>query len=307
VTQFPTSLSIRTAALAALCAALALTAHPQAKPIQPTSQGPVQSSPQTPPQTAPQPMPPTAPPSSPQGSPQSTPQTPPPQAQGAPTPYTLPDNTASITLPPGWKANGGEGLINLAGPTPGEAALLGKVTNAHNAAYNPNAAGANNTALDMPYSADFKDKVAMVMDRLQVIAGRPVPQGAVTSVTPIPVPPDLGQCGSFTGNMSSPSGNLIVIGALCVQPLGSMGDYKTIVIFAQAPAAESATFPQLAQQLFASYNVPINYLETLLKPFDQPPTHIVIMNPVSTQCFEMAVLHGTPQAQLPRACGGTAP
>jgi hypothetical protein len=196
----------------------------------------------------------------------------------------------------------------MTGPQPGEAAILGKVTGAHNAPYNPNAAGSDSTGLDMPYAADFKDKVAMLVERLQVYAGRPAPQGSVTSVTPIPVPADLGQCGRFAGNMTDPSGNLAVVGALCVMPLENLGDYKTILILAQAPAAESATLPQLAQSIFASYNVPLAYLQTLLKSWDQVAGRpIVIMNPVSTQCFTLAVLHATPTAQLPRACGGTAP
>jgi hypothetical protein len=196
----------------------------------------------------------------------------------------------------------------MTGTLPGEAAMLGKVTGAHNAPYNPSAAGPDSTGLDMPYAADFQDKVAMLVERLQVYAGRPAPQGSVTSVTPIPVPHDLGQCGRFAGNMTDPTGNLAVVGALCVMPLESGGDYKTILILAQVPAAESATLTQLAQQIFASYNVPVAYLQTLLKPWDQVAGRpVVIMNPVSTQCFEMAVLHGATSAQLPRACGGTAP
>ena len=300
-TRFPTSLPIRTAALAALGAALTLTAPAQQQPIQPTSQGPVQSSPQTPPQSTPQPMP--------QGTPMPTPQpTATPQPQGAPTLFTTPDNTASVSVPPGWKATGNAGLITMTGTLPGEAAMLGKVTGAHNAPYNPSAAGPDSTGLDMPYAADFQDKVAMLVERLQVYAGRPSPQGSVTSVTPIPVPPDLGQCGRFAGNMTDPTGNLAVVGALCVMPLENAGDYKTILILAQVPAAESATLTQLAQQIFASYNVPVAYLQTLLKPWDQVAGRpVVIMNPVSTQCFEMAVLHGATSAQLPRACGGTAP
>jgi hypothetical protein len=238
----------------------------------------------------------------------TAPTTAPPPAQGAPTLFTTPDNTASVSVPAGWKATGGEGLITMSGAAPGEAALLGKVTGAHNAPYNPSAAGSDSTGLDMPYAADFKDKVGMLIERLQVNAGRPAPQGSVTSVTPIPVPSDLGQCGSFAGNMTDPSGNLAVTGALCVMPLENAGDFKTILILAQVPAAESATLPQLAQQIFASYNVPTAYLQTLLKPWDQTAGRpVVIMNPVSTQCFEMAVLHGAPQSQLPGACGGTAP
>jgi hypothetical protein len=267
-TLFPTQLPIRSAALAALCIAL----------------GP------------PPPPPPHPPP------------TPPPRPQGEATLFTTPDNTASVSVPAGWKAAGNEGLITMTGTVPGEAAMLGKVTGAHNAPYNPSAPGSNSTGLDMPYAADFKDKVAMLVERLQVFAGRPDPQGSVTSVTPIPVPPDLGQCGRFAGNMTDPTGNLAVVGALCVMPIGNLGDYKTILILAQVPAAESATLTQLAQQIFASYNVPVAYLQTLLKPWDQVAGRpVVIMNPVSTQCFEMAVLHGAPSAQLPRACGGTAP
>jgi len=175
------------AALALACAVLPLAAHPQAKPqpIQPTSQGPTQNAPVPNPQNTPAPPNQPAPASPQTGSPQSTP----PHAQGAATSYTTPDNTASVTVPAGWKAQGTEGLITMTGPLPGEAAILGKVTGAHNAPYNPSAAGSDSTGVDMPYASTFQDKVAMLVERLQVVAGRPAPQGSVTSVTPIPVPP----------------------------------------------------------------------------------------------------------------------
>jgi hypothetical protein len=195
----------------------------------------------------------------------------------------------------------------MTGVQPTESALLGKVTGAHNAPFNPSANGADNTGLDMPYAADFQDKVGMLVERMQVMAGHPVPQGSVTSVTPIPVPRDLGQCGSFTGTMSSPSGDVQVTGSLCVMPIEKGDDYKTILTLVQVPTSESATLPQLAQQIFSSYSVPVPTLELLLKPWDQVVGHEVLMNPVSSQCFLLSVAHETPPAQLPRACGGTAP
>ncbi|MGB9032465.1 MAG: hypothetical protein WCC27_20245, partial [Acidobacteriaceae bacterium] len=188
-----------------------------------------------------------------------------------------------------------------------EAGILGRVVGAHNAPYNPAVAGGDNTAMSMPWNSTFQDKVGMLVERLQIVNGRPAPQGSVTSVTSIRVPNDLGQCGSFTGNMTLPAGNVIVTGSLCVLPLENRGDYKTIMTLLQAPATEAATFPAVAQSIFSSYNVPIPTLELLLKPWDQTAGHEVLMNPVSSQCFQLAVLHLAPTSQLPGACGGTAP
>jgi len=57
-----------------------------------------------------------------------------------------------------------------------------------------------------------------------------------------------------------------------------------------------------------SYNVPTATLQVLLKPWDQiAGKPVVVMDPGDSQCFELAVIHLTPTAQLPRACGGTAP
>lgn len=301
---------LRIAILTAVFAVLAAAALGQSKPpaVQPSSQGPAQSTPQPTPQPSAQPPaqpPPQTPP--PQGAPQPT-QQPAPQPSGQPTQYTTPDGTGSVMVPAGWKVTqGGESLIILAGPNTGEAAVLGKVYGAHNAPFVAGQKGLNNTGVSMPWAATFADKVGMIFDQIIVTSGEPIPQGAVTSVTPIPVPRDIGQCGAYSGNLTNAQGQFVDSGSFCSMSLGDMGDFKTIINIVQLPAAESASLPALTQQILSSYNVPINTLEVLLKPWDQPAGHIVLMNPDSSQCFELGVMHLTPPAQLPRACGGSAP
>jgi hypothetical protein len=108
--------------------------------------------------------------------------------------------------------------------------------------------------------------------------------------------------------MTSPSGNLLVAGTLCVMPLENAGDFKTVLWLVQAPATEAATFPALAQQILSSYTIPLATLQVLLKPWDQVAGRpVVLMDPTDTQCFNLSVLKATPPNQLPRACGGTAP
>lgn len=283
-------------AILALCAT---AAHPQSQPqaVQPTSQGPNQ--PNQPSQTPPANQPPVSQPPAQQ----------PPPTNGQPTPYTTPDGSTSIQVPAGWKVTqGNAGLIILQGSQPGEAAVLGRIIGAHNAPYVAGQSGPDNTEMTMPYAASFEDKVAMMVDRLQVINGRPIPQGSVTSATPIPVPRNLGVCGRFTGNMTSPDGNLVAAGILCSMPLENAGDFKNFFTLIQVPATESATFPALTQQVLSSYTVQLTYLQTLLKPWDQVAGRpVVIMDAADTQCFNLSVLRATPISQLPRACGGTAP
>jgi hypothetical protein len=291
----------------AILATCATAAYPQSQPqaVQPTSQGPNQ--PNQPNQPSPTQTPTQTPPAN-QPPPQNQPAPQQPPANGQPTPYTTPDGTTSIQVPAGWKvAQGNAGLIILQGSQPGEAAVLGRIIGAHNAPYVAGQAGPDNTEMTMPYAAGFEDKVAMMVDRLQVINGLPIPQGSVTSATPIPVPRNLGVCGRFTGNMTSPDGNLVAAGILCSMPLENAGDFKNFFTLIQVPATESATFPALTQQVLSSYTVQLTYLQTLLKPWDQVAGRpVVIMDPADTQCFNLSVLRATPISQLPRACGGTA-
>ncbi|MFY9746412.1 MAG: hypothetical protein WAK25_09015, partial [Acidobacteriaceae bacterium] len=307
----------RLAALAVVLT-LATAAWSQApQTVQPSSQGTNQSAPQNTPQPSQ--------PGSPQPPAHTPPPTPPPQgppaplvgpptpalalASSQPTTYTATDGSASALLPAGWQVvAGSEGLIKMTGSQNGEVAILGRVMGAHNAPYNASQNGANNTGMSMPYASTFEDKVAMIYDRLVVVNGATVPQGSVTSVTPIPVGRAIGQCARFTGAITATTGNFSAAGILCVGSLENAGDFKNILWIVQVPASEAATLPQLAQQLITSYNAPIATLQVLLKPWDQIAGRpVVLMDAGDSQCFELAVIHLTPSAQLPRACGGTAP
>ena len=230
-------------------------------------------------------------------------------ASGQPTTYTAADGSASVQVPAGWQViTGSEGLIKMTGPQNGEVAILGRVMGAHNAPFNASQNGANNTGMSMPYASTFEDKVAMIYDRLVVVNGEAVPQGSVTSVTPIPVGRAIGQCARFTGAIAAAHGNFNEAGILCVGSLENAGDFKNILWIVQVPASEAATLPQFSQQLITSYNAPIATLQLLLKPWDQIAGRpVVLMDAGDSQCFELAVIHLTPSAQLPRACGGTAP
>jgi hypothetical protein len=307
----------------ALTAALALATAagaqaPQA--VQPSSQGTNQSAPQPTSQPTPQP----APQPTPQPTPQPPAQSPPPAqpaplvgpptpalapASGQPSTYTAADGSASALVPAGWTViSGSEALIKMTGPQNGEVAILARVMGAHNAPFNASANGANNTGMSMPWDSTFEDKVGMIYDRLVVVNSGTVPQGSVTSVTPISVGRAIGQCGHFTGAITAATGSFNAAGILCVMPLGNAGDFKNLLWIVQVPASEAATLPQLAQQLITSNNIPLPTLEVLLKPWDQiAGKPVVIMDPDDSQCFELAVIHLTPSAQLPRACGGTAP
>jgi len=91
-------------------------------------------------------------------------------------------------------------------------------------------------------------------------------------------------------------------------PLENAGGFKNFFTLIQVPAAGSATFPALTQQVLSSYTLQLAYLQTLLKPWDQVAGRpVVVMDPADTQCFNLSVLRATPIGQLPGACGGTAP
>jgi hypothetical protein len=121
-------------------------------------------------------------------------------------------------------------------------------------------------------------------------------------------------------------------GAYCSFPLDHGGNFKNIMLLAQAPTAVAAADAPIVSAVFASYRIPAAMLEKKLAPFTPAPTVMTlahgrakpgvspvtipvtnpVMNPgasadVSATCFDLAVIRALPTRQLPRECGGQAP
>jgi hypothetical protein len=241
------------------------------------------------------------------------------------TPYTAPDQSASAGVPTGWQVTNGAGtLIQMSGPQ-GAAIVLGSTMVAQNTAFQLSQQAANGIDLSMPYSATLGQKLTMMMEHSAAAAGKPAPQLTITSTTPLPLPPTVGQCGRVVGEMTAPQGAMKLLAVFCSLPVDSGGRYKNIMLLAQAPTAVAAQVAPTAQAVFQSYRIPGPWLQKKLAPFTAPApppgmsaaaaaaminrsTMIGVAGANnSANCFDLSVLRETPQALLPRSCGGLAP
>ncbi len=239
-------------------------------------------------------------------------------------PYTAPDKSASAGVPPGWKVTQGEQtVIVMTGPQ-GETIYLGNTAVVRNAAFQPGQHSSGGIDLSMPYSASIPQKFTMLLQNNAAAGGGPTPQLNITSATPLAVPAALGQCGRIVAGATSQNGPMKIAALLCSLPLDSGGTYKVIFKLAQAPAAVAAQDVALAAAVFASYQIPPAMLQRKLAPNTPAPMKLPSPGAVrlpssggggiqipgdttNSDCFDLAVIRETPNNQLPRKCGGTAP
>jgi hypothetical protein len=245
-------------------------------------------------------------------------------------PYTAPDQTASAGIPAGWKVtSAGQTVISIAGPK-GETVVLGNTVIAHNAAFQLGQRPGNGIDLSMPNTANLEQKLVMVLQQGAALSNKPVPQITFDSATALTLPASLGQCGRFVASANGSQGPMKMMGVFCSLPMDAAGNYKTISLLAQAPAATAAQSATTAQAIFQSYRIPAAWLQRKLAPVDaaapnggmgaNPAANAAAINAINAQtnnmirgadnsanCFDLGVLRQTPTYQLPRSCGGTRP
>ena len=240
-------------------------------------------------------------------------------------PYTASDQSASAGVPSGWQVTkGASTVIQMSGPQ-GAAVSLGSTVVAQNGAFQVGQTGSNGVDMSMPYTATLAQKLTMMLEHTAAAAGKPAPQLTIDSATPLPLPAAVGQCGRFVADMTAPQGAMKLLVVFCSLPLDSGGRYKNIMLLAQAPVAIAAQVAPTAQTIFQSYRIPPPWLQKKLAPFSPPApppgmsaaaaaamiNRSTAMSMAgadnSANCFDLSVLRETPQALLPRSCGGLKP
>lgn len=240
-------------------------------------------------------------------------------------PYTTQDQSAAAGVPAGWKVTDGEqSFIQMAGPQ-GESIYLGVAFIAKSGAFQMKQKGPAGANLIMPSTAKLTDKLTMILQNDAALAGKPVPQIAFVSATPLQMPPVLGQCGRFVISITGVATPAKAMGAICSLPVDSAGFFKNIMLLATAPAATAAQDAPIVQAVFASYKVPQNWLERKLAPFTAPPapasapaaqggtasqTAAILAatrraqaaSDLQAKCFDLTVLRETPDRLLPPDC-----
>jgi hypothetical protein len=232
--------------------------------------------------------------------------------------WTTPDNSASVGVPSGWKAEGAQSAITLTGPQ-GERILLGHAWIAHNGAFQPGQKGAGGADLSMPYNAPLTQKLTMVYQQGYALTGQPDQQITFTSTALIKVPAILGQCGRFAASLGAAQPQQKMMGIFCSFPLDSGGMFKNLGLIAQAPAAIADQEASLAQAVISSYRVPQSILAKILAPViaPMPPPSAgpgvssavwsMQQSDIMATCFDEGVIRQYGPWQLPEECGGYAP
>ena len=238
-------------------------------------------------------------------------------------PYTAPDQSASAGVPSGWHVTkGGETVIAMTGPQ-GETVTLGLTIVAHDAAFQLGQRAANGIDLSMPFTATLAQKLTMIYQQGGATSGRPIGEVTIASFTPLQLPAAVGQCGRVVAGFTGQKGPTKVMAVVCSLPRDAGGNYKNILLAAQAPASVATQSAPAAQAIFRSYTLPPAWLQKklapvgVMAPMPAMPASAGGMNSStinsiqgtnnSVNCFSLGVLRQTPTYDLPRSCGGTRP
>src|ERR1700691_246704 len=122
------------------------------------------------------------------------------------TPYTAPDQSASVGVPPGWKVTKGlNGVIQMSGPQ-GESISLGNGMFVHNGAFQAGQKANGLISMSMPNTATLNQKYLMLWQQAAATSGQPAPKVNFVSATPIPLAKNIAECAVYLGTMTTPQG-----------------------------------------------------------------------------------------------------
>ncbi len=247
-----------------------------------------------------------------------------PKAAGAPaaqlTPYTAPDKSVSVGVPPGWKVTKGEnGVVQMSGPQ-GESISLGNGLFVHNGPFQAGQQSSGLVSMSMPYTATLNQKYVMIWQQAAATSGKPAPQVKFISATPIPLAKNIAECAVYLGTMTTADGTSNFESRFCSLPPDPNGIFKLFWMNASIPAALAAQERATAEAVLSSYKLSPATLQLLLKPLTQalpPPSMGVVggggggMSPgmygermaqETANCMDEGVIREEPERDLPSYC-----
>ena len=227
------------------------------------------------------------------------------------TPYTAPDKSATVGVPPGWKVTKGENaVIQMSGPQ-GEAISLGNGVFVRNGAFQAGQQGSGLISMSMPYQATLNQKYVMLWQQAAAVSGQPAPQVTFISATPIPLAKNIAECAIYLGTRTTAQGTSKFESRFCSLPLDSGSIFKLFWMNADIPAALATQERATAEAVLASYKLAPATVKTLF----QPLTPIVFvpsgggggmpstpMADHSAECMDLSVIREIPDWRLPSYC-----
>ena len=249
-----------------------------------------------------------------------------PKAAGAPaaqlTPYTAPDKSVSVGVPPGWKVTKGEvGVVQMSG-TQGESISLGNGVFVKNGPFQAGQQASGLISLSMPYNATLNQKYVMIWQQAAATSGKPAPQVKFISATPIPISKNIGECSIYLGTMTTSDGTSDFESRFCSLPVDTNGIFKLFWMNASIPAALAQQERATAEAVLSSYKPSPATLALILKPSTPPiPPAAVIggggggggggmssgayaerMSEESATCMDEGVIREEPLRDMPSYC-----
>jgi hypothetical protein len=232
------------------------------------------------------------------------------------TPYTAPDNSASVGVPAGWKVTkGANAVIQMSGPQ-GESISLGNTLYVRNGAFQAGQKASGPISMSMPYQATLNQKYVMLWQQATAISGQPQPQVNFISATPIPIAKTIAECAIYLGTKTTAQGTTKFESRFCSLPLDSGGTFKLFYMNADIPAALAAQERATAEAVLTSYQL----APATVKVLFQPRTPIVwalpkggaggmsstqygeMMADHSSECMDLGVIREVPEGKLPSYC-----
>jgi hypothetical protein len=183
------------------------------------------------------------------------------------TKYTLPDETASVMLPQGWRVTyTGIAFIRAEGPK-GELGFFGLVVPAHDST-----AGSGPTSgahLNQPYSADTGDKIQQSINWVRAANGQSPVQVNVISKQAFTAPPEFGQCSRVLMTLGVQNlGTLNSEADFCSLPTDASGNYRNFMKIVAAPPDIAAAQRSTLEAVLASYMLNMKAVQARLAQRD---------------------------------------
>jgi hypothetical protein len=230
--------------------------------------------------------------------------------------YTAPDQSASASVPAGWKVTKAvNGVIQMSGPN-GEAISLGNGLFVKNGAFQLGQKASGLISMTMPNQATLAQKYAMVWQQAAAAAGDSTERVNVTSATPVPLG-KVAQCGVFLGSATNSKGASNFESRFCSLPMDTNGIFKLFWMNASIPASLAKQERATAEAVLASYKPSTASLKQILQPATPPlpPMGVAAggaamssamyaeqMADQSSTCMDEAVIREVPERQLPAYC-----
>jgi hypothetical protein len=236
------------------------------------------------------------------------------------TPYTAPDKSVTVGVPPGWKVTKGEvGVVQMSGPK-GESISLGNGLFARNGQFQAGEKPNGLISMTMPYTATLNQKYAMIWQQAAATSGQPQPQVKFISATPIPLG-KIAECSIYLGTMTTAQGTNDFETRFCSLPVDPNGIFKLFWMNASIPAALGAQERATAEAVLASYQPSAATLKLILQPATQAipqaapsvggggggsamssTLYMEQMADQSATCMDEGVIRETPERLLPSYC-----